>query len=60
MGTDDTNRQGRKRIEELLDGMWPKDPLRENITHPENFGNEMIEIGDYFDGVSRDQNILFN
>lgn len=51
-GTNDSRLPGYKRISELLDSFWPKDPLREQAQ--QYYGNnEIIEIGDFLDGVSR-------
>lgn len=51
-GTNDSRLPGHKRISELVDSFWPKDPLREQAQL--YYGsNEIIEIGDFLDGVSR-------
>ena len=47
-------------MEDLMESVWPKDPLTESATFgPEHnlnhfASNEIIEIGDLLDGMSRD------
>ena len=48
----------KKNLEELLDSMWPKDPLSSHHPKEMHLGKEIIEIGDFFDGVSREQKHL--
>lgn len=54
MSSESNNRKDRKKLEDLLDSVWPKDPLRESLERPELL---MTEIGDFYDegSLSRHQ-----
>ena len=49
---DSQQQQDRRYLKELLNNVWPKDPLEEQREMMRN--TEMIEISDLMDAISRD------
>ena len=51
MSSESNNRNDRKKLEDLLDSVWPKDPLRESLERA-----ELVEVGDFYDAGSFNRN----